>query len=145
MNDKKIELTEAAIEAWRDDIDFRFWKERAIGLMRAGLPNARLTEDVARLTKERDEARAILADLQATNIAMQQDRDGLHQRIEELQADFDEAIQQRDQAQAQVESLKKRANVGALMRQVVDRTASAKWEARARVLAGMVHELIGGA
>jgi len=182
----EIKLTEAAIEAWKDDIVLPMdeWKARGVALMRAGLPNAKLREaaqaakdwagrmsvadfrskwnvhndiafwrvasgtfvhdmlddalaavpadqphvkdcavtprqltdeelravttDVAKLTQERDEAKALHADLQATNIAMQADREHLHKRIEGLKADFDEAIQQRDEAVKRAEAAEKR-------------------------------------
>lgn len=56
---------------------------------------------------QRDEAQALLADLQASNLAMQADRDELHKRIEGLKADFDEAIQQRDEAIKRAEAAEK--------------------------------------
>jgi hypothetical protein len=51
-----------------------------------------VTTDGARLTKERDEARAGLAELSLlrdSNLAMQADRDELHKRIEVLKDDRD--------------------------------------------------------
>jgi len=64
-----------------------------------------------KVMKERDEARALLADLQATNIAMQADRDDLHTRVEGLKADLDEAIEQRDSAQLESDEQRARAEV----------------------------------
>lgn len=188
----EIKLTEAAIEAWKDDLVLPMdeWKARGVALMRAGLPNSKLREaaqaakdwagrmsvadfrskwnvhndiafwrvasgtfvhdmlddalaavpadqphvkdcavtprqltdeelravttDVAKLTQERDEAKALHADLQATNIAMQADREHLHKRIEGLKASLEskkgwlnEAIQQRDAFRERAEAAEK--------------------------------------
>lgn len=188
----EIKLTEAAIEAWKDDnvLPMDEWKARGVALMRAGLPNAKLREaaqaakdwagrmsvadfrskwnvhndiafwrvasgtfvhdmlddalaavpadqphvkdcavtprqltdeelravttDVAKLTQERDEAKALHADLQASNLAMQADRDRQHDRIVALLDERDAAVKRAEAAEKRVAELEKSHDFGVM-------------------------------